>query len=50
MKYETPELTQLAPAINAAQQTVSTKGVTGKVESIVGQNTNETTLAYQDWE
>jgi hypothetical protein len=48
MKYETPKLMALVPAINAVQQTLSAKGTSGKEDSIVP--AKETNLAYQDWE
>lgn len=44
MKYETPEMTPLATAINAVQ-TVS-KPTIGDADNL----NNETTAAYQDWE
>ena len=44
MKYETPELTALTPAINAIQQ--GSKGNPGSLES----RHNETSMAYEDWE
>ena len=44
MKYEAPELTPLAPAINAVQ-TVS-KPTIGNADGL----DNETVAAYADWE
>jgi hypothetical protein len=46
MKYETPEITALTPAINAIQ------GVTSKNDMlpIDGEFLREGTAAYQDWE
>ncbi len=45
MKYETPELTALTPAINAIQS-LSKPGST----SFDGQPNNETGAAYEEWE
>ena len=44
MKYETPELTALTPAINAIQ---TTKTVLGSFDSL---HEPEEVGAYQDWE
>ena len=46
MKYETPELTALTPAINAIQQ-VSTKGIPTSGDN---PDNNEGMVGYQDWE
>ena len=44
MKYETPELTALTPAINAIQQ--GSKANPGGQEG----GHNEVAFAYEDWE
>jgi hypothetical protein len=44
MKYETPEMTALAPAINAIQ------GSTSKDHVPVQDGNNESISAYEDWE
>ena len=46
MKYQTPELTALAPAINAVQST-SDKSEQNHLETPF---IRETVAAYQDWE
>ena len=46
MTYETPELTVLAPAINAVQGTPKDQAVT----FLDGSNENEAIGAYADWE
>jgi len=46
MKYETPELTALTPAINAIQAGTSKNG-DSPIDSPVN---NEHTSAYADWE
>ena len=48
MKYETPELTALVPAINAIQSTGNPKTINGNGDSVP--NPNEVAFAYQDWE
>jgi hypothetical protein len=48
MKYETPELTALTPAINAIQF-LSGKGLWPITETSGGTH-NETASAYADWE
>ena len=45
MKYETPEMTALMPAIDAIQDIV-TKPSQGNLDG----KDNEATLAYADWE
>jgi hypothetical protein len=45
MKYETPELTALTPAINAIQS--FPKAIVGELDS---HDEVEGTGAYQDWE
>jgi hypothetical protein len=47
MKYETPELTALAPAINAIQ---ATKGFPVDTQDAPRELTESTGGAYQDWE
>ena len=47
MKYETPELTALVPAINAVQAT-SSKALTNQYRD--SSFSNETDQAYADWE
>jgi len=47
MKYETPELTALTPAITAIQSTV---GVKNNIFLNDSPDTNEHTSAYADWE
>ena len=44
MKYETPELTALTPAINAIQGSVN------KAHQPITDSANESLAAYQDWE
>jgi hypothetical protein len=46
MKYETPEMTTLTPAIKAIQA-LDSKSTTGNFDSI---DVRETTGAYADWE
>jgi len=49
MKYETPELTALTPAISAIESATGAKNVNGPGDS--GQpNPNEHSGAYADWE
>jgi hypothetical protein len=51
MKYETPELTALTPAINAIQTTdISLKSSSHKVDSQPGTGQNDASSAYADWE
>jgi len=47
MKYETPELTALTPAINAIQATGGKVGT--RIESFTGQS-NDVVAGYVDWE
>ncbi len=47
MKYETPELTALTPAINVIQG--PTKGFPGDTDSVPPRD-NEIVGGYQDWE
>lgn len=47
MKYETPELTALTPAINAIQTLPSEKGTFFYTENAVY---NENVPSYADWE
>jgi|GraSoiStandDraft_16_1057320.scaffolds.fasta_scaffold15294_3 hypothetical protein len=47
MKYESPELTALTPAIDAIQA-IGTKLSQENLENVI--NKNEPTSAYQDWE
>jgi hypothetical protein len=48
MKYETPEVTMLTPAINAIQSSIPLK-TANDVYDGVDQN-YETTSSYADWE
>ena len=48
MKYETPEMTMLTPAINAIQSPTPVK--TAELTSRTGLNNYETTSSYADWE
>ncbi len=48
MKYETPELTALTPAIDAILSSLSQKTTIG-FDSASGQN-NDVNGAYQEWE
>ena len=48
MKYETPELTALVPAINAVQSSAGAK-VSGAQDS-QHPRVNDILLAYEDWE
>ena len=55
MKYETPELTALAPAVEAIQRNSSrvAKNMTASGDSVpllAGQTFNEHVGAYADWE
>ncbi len=45
MKYETPELTALMPAVNAIQSIKSSDPT-----PLDGSNQNEVAGAYEDWE
>jgi hypothetical protein len=47
MKYETPELTALTPAINAIQ---SSKPVMEAIDSTTPHELNEASGVYADWE
>jgi hypothetical protein len=47
MKYETPEVTALTPAIDAIQSTPASKGSQNPDSPASGQ---DTTTAYEDWE
>lgn len=49
MKYETPELTALTPAINAIQGTGPVSSKTGPI-SASDSFENESVAAYLDWE
>ena len=49
MKYETPELTVLTPAISAVQGSLGGKLYHNVPDSIVG-DVPETSAAYADWE
>ena len=49
MKYETPELTALTPAISAIQGT-STKVVVASGDGSQTNGLNESIAAYADWE
>ena len=50
MKYETPEVTALTPAISAIQET-SAKGIVGYLETYDPANPlKEVYGAYTDWE
>ncbi|MGB7152320.1 MAG: hypothetical protein WBD45_24390 [Terriglobales bacterium] len=48
MKYETPEMTALTPAINAIESLVGKDLMTGILDS--QNHPNETTGVYADWE
>jgi hypothetical protein len=48
MKYETPQLTVLTPAINAIQCVVSTKAP--HTANPDGSSENDSIAAYADWE
>jgi hypothetical protein len=51
MKYETPELTALTPAINAIQITdPSLKSSSHRKEGQPGTGQNDAHSAYEDWE
>ncbi len=50
MKYETPELTALVPAINAIQTTSTPKVTIGGFDSPAPLGHNEGSGAYADWE
>ena len=51
MKYETPELTALTPAVNAIQQLGSKKIIRlGDNQTVSAQGFNEHTAGYADWE
>jgi len=45
MKYETPELTALTPAINAIQATK-----VNQIHPLDSQSKNELGVGYEDWE
>ena len=46
MKYETPQLTALTPAINAIQGNNGSKPDTSKKDSLI----HESVATYADWE
>ncbi len=48
MKYETPELTVLTPAISAVQSTQGGKALTNPFAD--GSSHNDASGAYADWE
>jgi len=48
MKYETPELTALTPAINAVQAGI--KKLQGMWDGTIGVFNKETIAGYEDWE
>jgi hypothetical protein len=48
MKYETPQLTTLTPAINAIQSTSASKGLGQHLD--INPLIKEEMAAYQDWE
>jgi hypothetical protein len=51
MKYETPELTALTPAINAIQITgASSKQLNPAFPDSVSQVHNDASFGYADWE
>jgi hypothetical protein len=50
MKYKTPELTLLTPAINAVQGAVGTKLINAPPSDGLGDNPNESVAGYVDWE
>jgi hypothetical protein len=51
MKYETPELTALTPAINAIQSSQANKGPHElNADQVITGGENESTGAYADWE
>ena len=51
MKYETPELTALTPAINAIQSSTMDKSDTfAHTDQLITGAPNEVTGAYADWE
>jgi hypothetical protein len=49
MKYETPQMTALIPAINAIQST-SAKGSYTNIDSYNGSKIPESDGVYTDWE
>jgi len=49
MKYETPELTALTPAINAVQGT-GVKKLVGVYDGAPGVFNREISVGYEDWE
>jgi hypothetical protein len=51
MKYETPKLTALTPAINAVQSSIPTnKGCIGVIDSTTGDLNDAPDCAYMNWE
>ncbi len=51
MKYETPELTALTPAINAIHSTPGiSKGLNSQADSQTSPTVNDVFSAYADWE
>ena len=50
MKYETPELTALMPAINAIQSSLQTKDGGLHPDTVITGGVGESTGAYADWE
>jgi hypothetical protein len=48
MKYQTPELTALTPAINAIQSVAPAKGIPGTEDAIFPHE--EAVSGYADWE
>lgn len=49
MKYQTPELTALAPAINAIQTPGNHKPMNTVIDALTGL-TNDASSGYADWE
>jgi hypothetical protein len=51
MKYETPQLTTLTPAINAVHCVpISKAEITGVQDSLIPNEYNENVPSYTDWE
>jgi len=50
MKYETPELTALTPAVSAIQGVFTHKGKKTTTDSQIPSLVNEGLAAYEDWE
>jgi hypothetical protein len=50
MKYETPQLTALMPAINAVQTIPVSKAEPGPQDSLMPTEFNDNLASYTDWE